>query len=143
MIITSPNPPEIALQIVAQQLNGTPKLDIVSGTVRVYLLGSEGETELLSSTPLTGTDSIWRYVWEPEALAIGSYIIEYTLIDSEDLECISTEDLSVFESSGGGGTADWDALLEDHKVEGSMGGLMNLIYKTIRKYLYGDRYKSS
>jgi len=143
MLLVMPNPEEVPLQTIAQELDGTPKLDVISGTVRVYLLTSGGETVLLAPTALVGDESVWRYIWEPESLAEGDYIIEYTLVDSEDLTSISIEDLAVVDTSGGGVGGAWDDLRAEHDVDGSMGEVMNEIWKVIYKMRFGDRYKSS
>jgi hypothetical protein len=98
MLFALPNPAKVPLQIVAQQLDGSPKLDIVSGTARVIYLNPGPvpiEVEVLPPTALVGAGATWRYVWEPIALAEGQYFVEYFLIDAIGLTSINTEDLVV------------------------------------------------
>lgn len=96
MICSRPDPAFVALQITALEADGTPKADVVSGTVRVYTVDALGaETEVLAATALgLGGGTTWRYVWEPLALAVGQYVCEYAITDGADT-FVAQEDLVV------------------------------------------------
>ncbi len=57
MIIERPNPSQVALQVTAHELDGTPKLILLSATVRVYHLVGATETEDLGVTALSQVGS--------------------------------------------------------------------------------------
>ncbi len=97
MILLRPDPAAVTLQVLATGLDGAPKLDVVSGTVRVYQVTGAGEVEALPVTALahvagTGT---WRLQWAPVALAVGQYVAEYRLVDVYGQECVVPEDVTV------------------------------------------------
>lgn len=100
MIWTTPNPTRVALQITALEASGEPKLDVVSGTVRVYHVTGAGEVVDLAATPLArvGVTSTWRYAWVPASLAAAQYVIEYTLVDA-GATYVSVEDLVVSDAA--------------------------------------------
>jgi len=95
MILCHANTGIVRLQIVARNPDGTSKLDVVSGSVRVYQVNSSGtEVIKLAATPLVGTAApIWRYQWQPATLPDGAYIIEYTLTDGAITYAPVTDDL--------------------------------------------------
>ena len=95
-LLLLPNPARVMLQTVAVSLDGQPKLDIVSGTVRVYDLASGGEVTVLAATPLVrvGITSTWRLAWSPASLPVGHYVAEYTLHDSVRTN-VTVEDIAV------------------------------------------------
>jgi hypothetical protein len=97
MMFSRPDPAAVPLQVLALGLDGTAKLDVLAGTVRVYQVTGAGEVDVLAGTPLVrvGTTSTWRYYWEPVALPAGQYVAEYHLVDAQVQECVVTEDLSV------------------------------------------------
>jgi hypothetical protein len=98
MIICPENTGIIRCQIVAMYADGSPKLDMVSGTVRVYQVSAAGvESVKLAPTALVGTAApIWRYQWQPSpTLPNGAYVIEYTLTDALYTYAPVTEDLIV------------------------------------------------
>lgn len=97
MIIELPNPSQVNLQVVVRELDGSPRTSLTSANVRVFHVVGATETEVLASVPLVqvGSTSTWRYVWEPASLAIGQYVIEYTLVDDDAVTWIGTEDLAV------------------------------------------------
>ncbi len=96
MIVDTPNPSRVALQIVALERDGTPKLDITSGTVRVYHVDAAGaEVVDLAATALVNiSSSTWRYNWAPAALAAGQYIARYEITDGTSA-FVAEEDLVV------------------------------------------------
>ena len=95
-LLLLPNPTRVMLQTVAVSLDGQPKLDIVSGTVRVYDLATGSEVVVLAPTALArvGTTSTWRLAWSPASLAVGHYVAEYTLHDAVRTN-VTVEDLNV------------------------------------------------
>lgn len=86
----------VVLQVFALDPNGAEKTNVVSGTVRVYTV-SGGESDVLGLTALTrvGTTNKWRYEWDPAALPVGEYTIEYLLVDDNGVETSVGEDLIV------------------------------------------------
>lgn len=97
MILLRPDPASVVLQILAVGLDGTPKLDVVSGTVRVYQVTGAGEVEVLPVTsldPVPGTGT-WRLLWEPVELDVGQYVVEYQLVDILGQACVVPEDIAV------------------------------------------------
>lgn len=84
MILSDLNQARIILQIFSLNPNGSAKEDVVSGTVRVYRVSSGTETNVLAETPLArvGTTNAWRYEWVPASIAVGQYVVEYTLNDA-------------------------------------------------------------
>jgi len=96
-MIASLNQAVVTLGIFAVNPNGSIKTNVVSGTVRVYSVAAGGtETNILASTALEEASSgKWRYVWSPTTLAVGQYIIEYDLIDTDTIQTRVGEDLIV------------------------------------------------
>jgi hypothetical protein len=96
-LLFRPNPTQIVLQVLAVDLDGTPKLDVVAAAVRVYHVAGGVETEDLVLTDLVqvGASSVWRYVWVPPMLGVNQYVAEYQLIDANDVTCLVTEDVMV------------------------------------------------
>ena len=97
MLIDMPDPSQVALQVVAQDSNGTPKSNVVSASVRVYHIVGGVEVDVLGATALTqvGTSSTWRYVWEPVSLGSGQYVVEYSLSDDLGATFVGVEDLAI------------------------------------------------
>lgn len=97
MIIDTPDPSQVVLEVVAQNPDGTAKTDVVSGTVRVYHMVGAVETEVLAPVALVqvGASSTWRYRWLPTSLAAGNYVAEYELTDSEALVGLDIEDIVI------------------------------------------------
>lgn len=98
MIQIFKNPSQLMLQITALTFEGAPKLDVASGTVRVFTVVGGLEVDALATTALSLIvgSSVWRYVWgAPPLASAGHYIIEYRLIDSEAVLGVATEDLLV------------------------------------------------
>jgi hypothetical protein len=97
MIIETVDPGNIPLQVLAQNLDGTPKTVLTSASVRVYHLS--GHTELEDLHPVNmvqvGDSSTWRYVWEPANLPIGHYFVEYTLTDPDGALFVAAEDMDI------------------------------------------------
>lgn len=90
------NQPLVPLQVFALKPGGAEKLNVVSGTARVYEV-SGGESDLLPATALVniGSTNKWRYEWAPASLPVGEYTIEYVLVDDEGIETRVGEDLIV------------------------------------------------
>jgi hypothetical protein len=97
MILLRPDPVDVALQILATGLDGAPKLDVVSGTVRVYRVTGAGEVEVFPVTALANVagTSTWRLLWASATLAVGQYVAEYKLLDVYGQECVVPEDIVV------------------------------------------------
>jgi len=97
MILETVDPSRIPLQVLAQNLDGTPKTVLTAATVRVYHITGAGEVEVLASTAMTqiGSTNTWRYVWEPTVLPVGHYFAEYTLADPDSATCVAVEDLDI------------------------------------------------
>lgn len=97
MILVDLNQEEVVLQIFAQNIDGSRKLDVSSGSVRVYHLDGVIEIEDLASTALVqiGSTNVWRYVWEPATLPVAGYIAEYTLTDTFGVVTSVGEDIIV------------------------------------------------
>lgn len=88
----------ISLVVLAiNPLEGSPKDNVVSGTVRVYKRVTGSEVDVLASTALTqeGATSKWYYDWSPTILSSGQYFIEYILIDDDANTATLTEDLII------------------------------------------------
>ena len=82
MILFDLNESEVTLQVYALKQDGSQKLDVVSGSVRVYWLLGGVEQVVLASTPLVNSsDNIWRYNWAPATLPAREYVAEYVLTD--------------------------------------------------------------
>ena len=97
MIIDLPNPTQVNLQVIAQNPDGTPKLNISTSDVRVYNMVGAVETDVLASTGMSqvGATSTWRYVWAPGSLPVGQYVAEYTMVDAVPKTWIGGEDIVV------------------------------------------------
>jgi hypothetical protein len=97
MILLRPDPVDVALQILATGLDGAPKLDVVSGTVRVYRVTGAGEVEVFPVTALANVagTSTWRLLWTSATLVVGQYVAEYRLVDLYGQECVAQEDIVV------------------------------------------------
>jgi hypothetical protein len=96
LLIASTNPTELCLETLAIGLDGAPKTNVVSGGVRVYHTVG-GEAEDLALTPLwrVGSTSTWRFLWHPTSLAIGRYVAEFSLTDSDGVVAIGSEDIII------------------------------------------------
>lgn len=92
------NPAQIILQTAAMSPDGTPKTDVVSGSVRVYHINGVGaEVDDLIATALVrvGVTNIWRYQWKPTSLAVGDYTAQYSLVDTIARTFSGLEDIFV------------------------------------------------
>lgn len=92
------NVSQVDLQVVAQELDGTPKTDISTAFVRVYHIVSGVETDVLASTPLVqvGTSNTFRYTWVT-TMAVGTYFAEYSLTDVFSRQNITVEDVDILD----------------------------------------------
>jgi hypothetical protein len=97
MLLERPDPTQVILQIAAHNNDGTPKTQMQEAQVRVYHIASGSEVEDLAWTDLdqVGTTNVWRYIWEPTALPIGQYFVQYRLLDLANAEFLGIEDLCV------------------------------------------------
>lgn len=97
MLIEKTNPLQIVLEVYASNPDGSVKTNIATSSVRVYHINGVSEVEDLVPTAMTqvGTTNVWKYVWAPSSLAANNYLVEYTLVDSDDLIAKSGEDLVV------------------------------------------------
>jgi hypothetical protein len=102
MIFVFVNPDVLPLEAVAQALDGSARLDVADGTVRVYGVGPGGEVEVLPWTPLVqvvGTER-WRYAWStPPLTHPGMLTAEYRLVDDGGLVGTAMEDILVVDES--------------------------------------------
>jgi hypothetical protein len=96
-LLLRPNPAAVVLQAIAIELDGTAKVNVVSGTVRVYGLATGVDVNILPPSPLArvGATSTWRLPWTPASLPEGRYVAEYTLTDSGGLTTVLVEDIAV------------------------------------------------
>jgi hypothetical protein len=96
-MLLRPNPAQVVLQVLAVDLDGTPKLDVAGAAVRVYHVVGGGEVEVLPLTDLAqvGASSTWRLVWLPPALPVAQYVAEYQLVDANGVLCVVVEDVTV------------------------------------------------
>jgi hypothetical protein len=96
-MLLRPNPAQVVLQVLAVDLDGTPKLDVAGAAVRVYHVAGGVEVEVLPLTDLAqvGASSTWRLVWLPPALPVEQYVAEYQLVDANGVLCMVTEDVTV------------------------------------------------
>ena len=98
MILERPNPSQLVLQVLAQNVDGSPKTLLSSAAARVYHVNSAGsELVDLASVSLVqvGSTNTWRYRWVSPSLTVGQYFVEYTLIDTDGMQFIGTEDLAI------------------------------------------------
>jgi hypothetical protein len=100
MIIETENPSNVVLQVLPQNLNGSPKTILLSASVRVYHINESGlEVEDLVDTTLTQIPSsyAWRHFWEPVALTPDHYFAEYILIDIDNITAVFVEDIIIMQ----------------------------------------------
>lgn len=97
MILERPDPTQVVLQATAHNIDGTPKLTLLSATVRVYHVSGGTEISDLGVTALTqvGATSVWRYIWPPASLAVGQYFAEYSLTDTDGAMFVDAEEITV------------------------------------------------
>lgn len=96
MIWADVNAASVPLQAYALTPDGQPKLDVVSGTVRVYHLDSGVEVVDLPAASLVNVHTnLWRYDWAPAALPPGGYVAEFHMIDADGLSTRFGEDIAV------------------------------------------------
>jgi len=83
VILIDLNQSEVTLQVYAMNPDGSQKLDVTSGTVRVYYMNAGVEQEVLAATPLVqvGATNVWRYTWNPASLPVREYVAEYKIND--------------------------------------------------------------
>jgi hypothetical protein len=100
MIIDTENPNSVVLQVLPQNLNGTPKTSLIGASVRVYHINDSGlEIEDLADTVIIQVPSsyAWRYLWEPILLAPDHYFAEYILIDVDNITAVFVEDIIIMQ----------------------------------------------
>ena len=97
MLIETVDPAQVVLQVQAQNLDGTPKTALSSALVRVYHLAGDSEVEDLGATSLVQIPETctWRYIWEPDALDVGHYFVEYSLEDMDGVVFVGSEDIDI------------------------------------------------
>lgn len=92
------NQETILLWILVQNYDGTPKIDVLSGNVRVYYIDSGVENDILPLTSLSEFSiGKWIYEWSPITLSIGQYLIEFTLIDNSGFSITILENLTIID----------------------------------------------
>jgi hypothetical protein len=92
------NQETILLWILVQNYDGTPKIDVLSGNVRVYYIDSGVENDILPLTSLYEFSiGKWIYEWSPITLSIGQYLIEFTLIDNSGFSITILENLTIID----------------------------------------------
>jgi hypothetical protein len=85
----------VTLQVYALNPDGSQKLNVTGGTVRVYWMNAGSEQVVLAPTALVNiSNNLWRYNWAPASLPVREYVAEYTLTDGTKTTRIS-EDLVV------------------------------------------------
>jgi len=96
MIIDNTNTSQIILEILLEDFDGSLKNNITSAKVRVYYILSNQEVDILYSIDLLNISTgKYRYVWNPDNISTGYYIIEYTIIDEDSISAIFLEDLII------------------------------------------------
>jgi hypothetical protein len=96
VILIDRNAASVLLQAYALQPDGQPKLDVVSGSVRVYHLAGGVEVVDLSGTALLHPHTnVWRYAWTPVALPVAEYVAEFVLTDGDGVTTRFGEDVIV------------------------------------------------
>lgn len=121
MIIDFENPGLVVLQVVPLNLDGTVKAALTSANVRVYHLAAGAEVIDRASVPLVHVPAskVWRYLWEPAMLAVGEYIAEYLMVDTDGFATAVTEDIIIRNN------ADVSALAIEANVEGHVTDALN------------------
>lgn len=94
-MLASLNQTELFLEAIALGTNGSLKSNVDTASVVVYMIDAGAKTEVLASTAMTNTGSIWSYVWEPASLPVGEYIAEYTLEDDDGIVTTVAEGIAV------------------------------------------------
>ena len=101
MIIDDLSCSSIVLEVSVLDIDGSSKTNISSATVRVYhISGVEIEDLAPVSLSQVGITNIWRYIWNSPGLGVGHYIAEYTLIDTDNISGVFTEDIIIDNISG-------------------------------------------
>jgi hypothetical protein len=96
-MITTVNPTQVILPILALTQTGEANGTITSGTVRVFQVTAGAEVNVLAATALVNiAGSRWAYAWAPTSLAAGQYIVEYALTDGA-ANYLSQDDLVVLD----------------------------------------------
>jgi hypothetical protein len=96
MLYLAPDPAQVVLQAYAITPAGAAKLDVASGTVRVYSVVAGSEVDALAAQALVNVaTNKWRYIWAPGSLAIGDYVAEFILIDGTPVTTRISEDVLV------------------------------------------------
>jgi hypothetical protein len=103
MSLYRPNPSQVELQLTAHNIDGTPKLSLVTATVRVYHMNGVSEIEDLAPTALSqvGSTNTWRYNWAPASLPVDHYYAEYHLVDNDGADFVDFDDLTVMDIAEG------------------------------------------
>lgn len=115
MTLYRPNPSQVTLQVTTHNIDGTPKLSLLSANVRVYHIIGGAEINDLGSTPLTqvGSSNVWRYNWAPVSLPIDKYFAEYTLVDNDGAQFVDNEVINVMDVAEGAVLSDVSDGLSD------------------------------
>jgi|GEM_PF-6141622 len=98
MILFEPDSTEVPLILYAVNPDGSEKLDMTSGTVRVYYIDGGSETEVLAPVALVNVGgNKWRYDWAPASLPVENYVAEYAVVDVDGVTARLPEDVIVRE----------------------------------------------
>lgn len=98
MIIAKINTDEpIVLQVLPQELDGSPRTELSLAKVRVYHIAGGGEVEDLTSIDLVHVpaSNAWRYIWEPTSIEEGHYFAEYTITGTDEVTTVGIEDIII------------------------------------------------
>jgi hypothetical protein len=128
MLYLAPDPAQVVLQAYAITPAGAAKLDVASGTVRVYSVAAGSEVDALAAQALVNVaTNKWRYIWAPGSLAIGDYVAEFILIDGTPVTTRISEDVLVrdVESNCDAALVAYDAATGTD-VTSAVGGLNDL-----------------
>lgn len=100
---TFTNPASLPLWVIWQRLDGAPKLDVVSSSVRVLRPSGSGTVvQVLAPTALVNVAGtpLWQFVWSAPTLTVEeNLLVEYTAVDSEGATGIVTEGLAIFDEA--------------------------------------------
>lgn len=103
MVEVTTNPPQVLLEGLWTRFDGSPKLDVLTSTVRVFHVTNAG-AEIVDLAPTVmvrvGVTSTWRYVWvNPPLPSAGGYVAEYTVTDAAGISAAFSEDIIVHDPS--------------------------------------------
>ena len=121
MIMAKINTDEpVILQVLPQELDGSPRTELTLAKVRVYHIADGVEVEDLTSTDLVyiPASNAWRYIWEPETIEEGHYFAEYTITGVDEITAVGIEDI-IIGSLGAPTVTEIDDKLTDEHGDGS------------------------